>query len=96
MCNGLVSLLPKQYASVHYTTAFRVYIFNMTIFKKQALLILSQGYENRKYIKDRCMSVGIGSLATGLNGIRMTLTSDSFPEALRGKVCSHADVGNIN
>lgn len=42
------------------------------------------------------MSVGTASLATGLNGIRTTLTSDSFPEALRGKVCSHADVGNIN
>ena len=42
------------------------------------------------------MSVGTVSLATGLNGIRMTLTADSFPEALHGKVCSHADVGNIN
>lgn len=96
MCNGLVSLLPKQYASVHYTTAFRVSMFNMTIFKKQALLILSQGHEKRKYIKDRCMSVGIAPLATGLNGIRTTLTSDSFPEALCGKVCSHADIGNVN
>lgn len=96
MCNGLVSLLPKQYASVHYTTAFRVSMFNITIFKKQALLILSQGHEKRKYIKDRCMSVGIAPLATGLNGIRTTLTSDSFPEALCGKVCSHADIGNVN
>ena len=42
------------------------------------------------------MSVGTASPATGLNGIRTTLTSDSFPEALRGKVCSQADVGNIN
>ena len=39
MCNGLVSLLPKQYASVHYTTADSVYIFNMTRFKKQFLFI---------------------------------------------------------
>lgn len=40
------------------------------------------------------MSVGIAPLATGLSGIRTTVTSDSFPEALCGKVCSHADVEN--
>lgn len=57
---------------------------------------IAQGHENRKYIKDRCMSVGIGSLAIGLNGIRMTLTSDSFPKALRRKVYLHAVKGSIN
>lgn len=42
------------------------------------------------------MSVGIGSLAIGLNGIRMTLTSDSFPKALRRKIYLHAVKGSIN
>lgn len=82
MCNGLVSLLPKQYASVHYTTVDSVYIFNMTRFKKKNFIHIPQGHENRKYIKDRCMSVGLGSLAIGLNSIRMELIPDSFPEAL--------------
>lgn len=82
MCNGLVSLLPKQYASVHYTTVDSVYIFNMTRFKKKIFIHIPQGHENRKYIKDRCMSVGLGSLAIGLNSIRMELIPDSFPEAL--------------
>lgn len=40
----------------------------------------------KKCIRDRRMSVGIGSLAIGFNNFRMKLTSDSSPKALGGSL----------